>query len=315
MHEMLVGKRPRSILDLMREEPPPQPCWIAPAMLPKRAKMLLGGEAKLGKSYMCLEIARALATASSPFGYDKFVVPEPVKVLYVEQELGEYGLRLRAKKALRGEDENMLESRLLYVSRDPGIVLSSEAGREHLMGLIETVQPGVVILDPIGKMHFYDENDATKIARLFNFFDQLLERFASLDLSIIIVHHFRKPPANTLQKQGYDALSPYNFSGSRKWYDDPDTLITGTKMLYKPVPWQAYEVRLRFEFRHGSSPPDIIVSVNREPGPDGEGDGRVRFEKTVGNGGLKSLRGVTEPTDRPARGKVGAFEVPGELEF
>ena len=79
---------PWNVVDLIEKPLPTAPCWIEPAVLPKGAKMLFGGHAKIGKSFVMLELARSLALGKQPFAAPALRVPSPTKVLLLEQELG-----------------------------------------------------------------------------------------------------------------------------------------------------------------------------------------------------------------------------------
>ena len=263
--------RPESIHDLIQREIPKNPCWIEPNILPKYGKLLFGGHAKVGKSFIMLELARALASGTSPFECHYFSVPEPVKVLVIEQELGPYGLQKRVKQVYKNVDDHILRENLWYVSRAPELQFDNLVGRKYIHDLIAEVQPNVLIIDPAGKIHSYEENSNSDISRFWNHIDALLKEFRHLDMSLILSHHFGKPARDP--RWEVDPLSPYNFRGASKWYDDPDCLVTvvrGLPMINTPN--EAWYIRTRWESRHGETPEDLVFSVNRE------GDLRVRYE-------------------------------------
>lgn len=265
-----VLRTPDSIYDLLKRRESELPSWICPALLPKRGKLLFGGPAKIGKSMIMLELARALSLGVPPFGWRRWYVPERTRVLVIEQELGEYGLRKRAEIVFRSALE--AAKSIYVVSKDPEVILSSTEGRQRLRYYLDAVRPDVLILDPISKFHFYDENDPIQIGRLLQFLDTLT-REAERDLSIIFSHHFRKGPATDFQRQGFDPLDPYNFGGSRKWFDDPDAIVTLQKQrsFTGPAGHRAWELRARFELRHDEGPPDVLLRVNEN------GDLRVLY--------------------------------------
>ena len=75
--------------------------WVEPAISPKGGLLLFGGESKIGKSFLVLEMMRALATGEDMFGNPQFVIPERAKVVLIEQELGDYILRGRAVEVFK----------------------------------------------------------------------------------------------------------------------------------------------------------------------------------------------------------------------
>jgi hypothetical protein len=268
-----IAPPPENLKQLLDKEFPDIPYWIGAGFLPKNAKVLIGGEAKIGKSWCILEIIRALATGTPLFDWDTLEVREPCKVLYVDKELGERQLRKRvAGSPLANMDHEALE-RVSWNSRDHNIILSDPEGRDYLLDLVENVQPDVLILDPIGKCHYYDENAATEIAQMFGFFDEILNTFKGNDMSLIFSHHYVKPPR---EREGFDPLSPYNFRGSGKWYDEPDAILTMQRMRnLGGLGWQAWPMRGRFTFRDEAELGDVELCFNRDD------DRRVIYEGQV----------------------------------
>ncbi len=262
--------KPSKLLSLIESELPERPCWIDPGILPKGGTLLFGGHAKTGKSFIMLELARALSTGTCPFGYNKIKVYEPVKVLYIEQELGEYGLQKRVKNIFAEEDVKVFGPKMWYASKIPQMQLDTQEGRGILFDLVETVQPQVLILDPIGRMHGYDENRSDQINELFASLEYLVKVFSQNDMSLVISHHFGKP--GTDPKTTRDPLDPYNFRGSSKFFDNPDTLITVAKKERLDTPWKSWNVIMRQELRQDEPMSDMLLTVNKEK------DFRVRFK-------------------------------------
>jgi RecA-family ATPase len=96
--------KPARIYDLITRELENVPCWVGGNLLPKRGVLLFGGLEKIGKSFIGLEVARALSTGTPLFGYPDFVVEEKARVLLVEMEVGEYGLQDRTRAVFGKED-------------------------------------------------------------------------------------------------------------------------------------------------------------------------------------------------------------------
>jgi hypothetical protein len=268
-----VAPPPDNLKQLLEKEFPEIPYWIGAGMIPKSGKVLIGGEAKIGKTWTVLEMIRALATGTPMFGWDILDVKEPAKVLYIDKEIGERQFKPRIEGSpLAALDDECLE-RIEYRCRDHEIVLSDPDGRSYLMDMVEASQPDVLILDPIGKCHYYDENDATEIAQLLGYFDELLNTFKGRDMSLVIVHHMNKPPRD---RSDFDGLSPYNFRGSSKWFDDPDSILTMRRMPnIGGIDWEAWTMQGRFTFRHEQSLGDFTLAFNRER------DKRVVYEGLV----------------------------------
>lgn len=277
------GKEPvrvESIVSLMKREIPSEPCWIEPGILPKSGKLLLGGQAKIGKSMVMLELAQNLALGETPLSCPIFHIPHPVKVLLVEKELATLGLQLRTKKAYRMADESKLESNLFYSSRDSRLRLDTVDGHSAFLELVRTYRPEVLLLDPIGKMHALDENSNSDIAELFDVLDQLLNAGKDWGMSLIFSHHFGKPPKDP--RVNHDPLDPYNFRGASKWFDDPDTLVTMARIQDYHTPQLWWKLETRWTTRQSEPPPDMTFTVNQGD------DLRVVYERGLpGDGGKK----------------------------
>ena len=294
MEKVLV--KPEPLIDLIKNDLPPYPCWIEPGILPKGGTLLFGGQAKSGKSFLMLELIRALATGTVPFGYNYFQIGEPVKCLLIEQELGKYGLQKRVKKIFENEDEKKFGPNIFYASKIPEMQLDSREGRELLLDLVEKIKPNVLFLDPIGRLQSYDENKSEQIQQLFTNLEYLLKCFDENGMSLVLSHHFAKPSSD--KNNSRDPLDPYSFRGSSKWYDCPDTLMTAQKLETLATKWKAWNIKVRFDTRQDESPQDLLLSVNRDQ------DLRVRFEKTLGE---------TPPPIKKKEEKKA--EVPQQLKF
>ena len=262
---------PQTIQDLIERDLPINPCWIEPSILPKGGKLLFGGNAKIGKSFLMLELCRALATGTAPFGSPTISVPTPVRVLMLEQELGEWGLQKRVRRVMKDENPDLIRKNLHYLSQMRQLKLNSPRGLEHISRWVQEVGAQVLFLDPIGQMHDWDENDSGQINRLFSSLERIQDACSDLDLSIIISHHFGKP--NRDPRVEIDPFSPYNFRGSSKFYDVPDTLVTCLRKDVDPRgKW--WMIETKWETRQGAELDDPYMRLSF----DKQGDARVRIE-------------------------------------
>lgn len=273
------------ISELIESDLPQDPVWIGPSVLPKSSKMIFGGQAATGKSMVMLSMARALALGEEkPLGCDLFQIPRPTRVLLIEHELKPYGLQTRVKKLFQDIEPSVLEDNFWYVSGEPSLQFSSSEGREEIGRIVETVKPEVLILDPIGKMHYGDENDNAAIARLMYYLDVLIKQGKEWGMSIIFSHHFGKPSDNPQASGNRDKLDPYNFRGASKWKDDPDVRVTMERRERLLTPHQSWRIRTRWLTRQGEELPDIWFTVNKDD------DMRVLFEKIEAEkGGVRPL--------------------------
>lgn len=182
--------------DLAHNPPALQPSLIAEGLLPETGCMLLTGKTETGKSVVGMDIAFSLALGTPLFGASKadgtayYPVRRPVKVLYLDSELGPAGahqrLRLFYEQKVHGVN---LEDTFKIVSGDylPLSLHAEGAGQafENLSNLVAEEKPGVVIIDPFSDYHTADEND-NSIRLVFAQLRALQKKF---HFASILLHH------------------------------------------------------------------------------------------------------------------------------
>lgn len=252
----------QKISDLLERDLGDLPCWINPYILPKRGTWILGGDTGIGKSFVTIELFRALTTGTRPFDCPYLDCSQQTRALYVEQEIGEYGLQKRMARTFERHQKRTYEDYAFYVSQDPKFQLDDPSGVKHIAELVRECAPQVLILDPISHFHTSKENDNTEIGKLFQVIADLKAANIRNDMSIVMAHHFLKPPNGRLMSAGYDDLSENNFRGAAKWRDAPDTVTTLAKRGGNRVWW---ELQMRWEkMRHGEELNDFMLRVEPE---------------------------------------------------
>ena len=87
--------------------------------------------------------------------------------------------------------------------------------RERLTNTVEQLQPILLILDPLIRLHRVDENDATQIAGLLSFLRQLQRQFK---LAVLLVHHARKDSNSSRPGQALRGSSELHGWGDSNLY-------------------------------------------------------------------------------------------------
>jgi hypothetical protein len=265
------------LVDLYTQPLAECPTWISGGVLMKGGIMLIGGPAKIGKTMLGLDLAHNLATGGTLWGTD-YKITTPVAPLYVDRELGVYGFHERVKHrydtlGVRPPDN------FYYMTKTRGLYLDTAGGIGILGEEISKTGVRVVFIDPVSRCMMGDENSNTDVNRLFTNFDGLLADFP--DLSLILTHHFGKPPKE--DDDSYDPFSPYNFRGASKWFDAPDTLVTFQRTC-GALPGEWWRLRTGWEMRHAPNPADqLILAV-------GEGGLVHRVERPAAVAGPKALK-------------------------
>lgn len=168
-----------------------EPCpeerrWLIEELWADRAVGILGGEPKLGKSWLALDVAVSVASGTPCLR--RFAVKRsgPVLLYAAEDALHIVRQRLDAITAAAGVD---LAGLPLHVITAPSVRLDLEQDRERLRATVAAIAPRLLVLDPFVRLHRRDENVAGEVAPLLAYLRQL-ER--ELGLAVLLVHHARK---------------------------------------------------------------------------------------------------------------------------
>jgi RecA/RadA recombinase len=156
--------------------------YICKPLIPKRSLILLAGKAGVGKSFISLHMAHAVASSSKVF--DHFEVVEGSKVLIIDEENGPSTYKERVQLMGLNPLDNI---DCLSLS---GFKLDNSNHLKFLERAIESKGYKLVVLDNwtdlVSKV---DENKAVEVSNILS----ALRRMAyERDCTFILVHHLRK---------------------------------------------------------------------------------------------------------------------------
>lgn len=160
--------------------------WLIDSLWGKAAVGLIGGQPKCCKSWLGLDMAISVASATPCLG--KFLVksPGPVLVFLAEDGCAAVRNRIEAICSHRGLDINLLE---LYVITEQAIRLDLAGDQQRLEATLTALRPQLLVLDPLVRLHCGDENSAADISLLLGFLRRLQRTY---DTAIVLVHHASK---------------------------------------------------------------------------------------------------------------------------
>ena len=170
--------------DIARE--PPDARWLVRDVWVREGVGIVGGQPKLGKSWLGLDLAVSIASGTPCLG--RFAVEQtgPALVYLAEDALPDVRARLDALCAHRGLDLACLD---LHVITAPVVRLDVEEHRAALHATMEAYAPRLLVLDPLVRLHRLDENSAAEISGLLGFLRELQRTW---HVAIALVHHASK---------------------------------------------------------------------------------------------------------------------------
>lgn len=189
--DRLVRNSPRGILtgkDL-EDIPEEDKEWLVQDFLGQGELLVIAGQPKHGKTWVALNLVRAVIDPGELFcGLKGYVsgFSEPKKVLFVEEEGSLGDLRERARVVLAGTNwqENTVWMHRL------GFRFDSTEWMSRLINEIERNKIDLLIVDPFQRTHRQKENDTDEMSPVLGQIAGLINYHRRL--SIAILHHFNK---------------------------------------------------------------------------------------------------------------------------
>lgn len=212
--------------------------------MPCKSLVVIGGEPKANKSFVVLNMSIDLARGRNIFGgkyHDgspAMPVSKPYRVLYIEQEIGEEGLKERLLPMLGGEIPYGLD---LYIkSRDMTMRLDTPEGRLAIETQIQSCRPDIMVLDPLAEFQLINENSAQEMGMTVRVLKRWIEQYG---ITIVLVHHVGKPSFEDPRSGGN------KLRGSSALFGAVDTFIGVSRKSESSHPSPTLE--LEFELRRG----------------------------------------------------------------
>ena len=171
------------------DEPPATTRWLVESLWGRAAVGFVAGQPKLGKTWLGLDLALSVATGTPCL--DRFAVGDPGDVLVYLAEDHPTVVRKRLAGLCRHRGVS-LEHVPLHVITAAALRLDLERDRGRLEQTVRKIQPRLLLLDPLVRLHRRDENHAGDVAELLTFLRDLQRAH---DLAVLVVHHMRKNAA------------------------------------------------------------------------------------------------------------------------
>lgn len=160
--------------------------WLIQQLWGAAAVGVIGGVPKACKSWLGLELAVSVASGTACLGRFPVENPGPVVVYLAEDALSAVRDRIDQLCQHRGLTLTQLD---LHVVTAPSLRLDLEDDRRALDQTLAILQPKMLLLDPLVRLHRLDENSAADISGLLGFLRELNRRH---DVAVVLVHHMGK---------------------------------------------------------------------------------------------------------------------------
>jgi len=181
--EAKTGKYHYAALDLAA--PPPEYRWLVDGMIAQGDTTLLVGEPNVGKSWISLSLAVAMANGDPT--WIKWPLNHHGRVLYVDEENPHDVVYHRLRQLGLKNFDN-----LRYLHRQ-GVRLDRRF--DKFLDEAISYQPSLIVLDSLTRLHTQDENNAGAMASLFN--DSINVLTKETGAAIIVLHHTNKGDASS----------------------------------------------------------------------------------------------------------------------
>ena len=228
--------------------------WLVEGVIQRGANGVIAASPRAGKTWLSLDLAIALASASDWLG---FRVPRPARVALLSREDPQAltGWRLKHLLAGRGYEPDYEFGQLWCNSRQQSesLALDNPAEMAALTAELQSRAPEMVILDVFNVLHAADENDQTQMRGVLRAVSKLS---ADLDgAAICIVHHFNKGTGEGTAAMVNRLRGSSAIAGWTQW-------IVGLSYADE----RAKIRRAEFELKAGESPDPVNFRIESDGG-------------------------------------------------
>lgn len=172
------------VADLPEDERPRT--WLIEQLWSAGAVGMICGNPKSGKTWMGLDMAISVATATPCLGTYRVLEPGLALIYLAEDSLPALKARVSSIGRSRGVPLDLMNLRVITV---PRLRLDHLEDRQRLRETVQRSRPRILLLDPLIRLHGLNENDAREISELLSFLRELQRQF---DVAVVLVHHARK---------------------------------------------------------------------------------------------------------------------------
>jgi hypothetical protein len=174
---------------LLAEPDEPVP-FHTPDLIPAEGLVVLAAAPKVGKTILMSQLALVTGSDDGP-PRPLFLgrVVEPGRVLYVLEEGSRESLRFRVRRQMEGL--SICRSSVTWALQ-AHLRLDNERSVKNLRARVADIEPGLVVLDPLNRLHGLDENRPSEMARVMGAAVSVVQE---AHCAVVVLHHLTKPNA------------------------------------------------------------------------------------------------------------------------
>lgn len=178
---MLTFLRAADLPDTTAQHP-----WLIDQLWAAAGVGIVGGAPKCCKSWLALDMAVSVASATPALGCFRVAHQGGVLCYLAEDAVAGVKARLGGLCRSRGVDLRALP---LDVITAPSLRLDLAADQRRLDRTVRAVAPRMLLLDPFVRLHRMDENHSGDVSALLGYLRQIQREH---DVAVVVVHHARK---------------------------------------------------------------------------------------------------------------------------
>ncbi len=270
MEAEMNGKQMRTMTPLpllsyqdIMTQPLPAVEWVVEPLIACGDRVIVFGEFGSYKSWLLLDLGLYLG-AGKPW-LDKFAVPRPLGVLYVDGEMNERTLRRRTQRL--GEGAGFSADPPFRALPWRGNRFDSPNVAQDLLRQVKAAgfDPAVIILESLRRFLVGSENEAEAVGHFWDAVDPIRQAGKTL----IVSHHMRKP-------------NPKGGNESRNRASGSTDILAGSDASFAVLREATGEILIEnTKMREAEQPESLLVSLE-DSGPNSPA--RMVFRGFAGNG-------------------------------
>jgi hypothetical protein len=190
----------------------PEHRWLIRDLWAREGVGLIGGHPKVCKSWVGLEIAVSLASATPCLG--RFQPAARGRALLYMAEDAIPDVRARLESLCHHREVDLAALDVFLITAD-SLRIDRASDQQRLLATVAAVRPDLLLLDPLVRLHARDENSSADMSALLGFLRRLQREHHS---AVILVHHTRKNGSSRQPGQALRGSSDLHAFGDSNLY-------------------------------------------------------------------------------------------------